>query len=186
MNIYTSSSDFHTSVQKALDEIDPLWRTYKGLIVCGSHAPDNVEEKLAAIKKAREGSTPTLGICMGLQLMAIEFARNVLKIPDATSAELGPGKHVVYKLPNLRVGIRQVAGLGPQSHWHNYAVHPETASALHYNGFTTVQTDGILEWASLESHPFFVGVQFHPEYQSTRQAPHPILSKFLQTCRSIV
>jgi|SRR3990167_1985588 len=174
-------SDFQTSVRKALEEIDPKYEKYEGLVVCGSHAPNQVEEKLAVIRKAREQKIPTLGICMGLQLMAIEYARNVLGIQDATSEEIGDGTLIVKKLGELRVGMKQV-GETMESHWHNYYVQRGFGELMG----EVLYADEILERVKLSNHPFFVGVQFHPEYQSAKHKPHPLLVEFLNACRGSV
>ena len=156
--------DFTTSVEKAFDEIDPLWRSYEGLVVCGTHAPHDVDEILSNLQTSRENGVPTLGICFGLQMMAVEFARNVMNIPEATSEELSPeGYHAVSKLRNLNVGL----GKDGESYWHNYAVVPHVLDLMHgasYKGY-------------------YKGVQFHPEYQSSASKPHPLLVEFLNICR---
>ena len=148
-------NDFNTTVEKAFDEIDPRWREYDGLIVCGTHTPHDTELMIGRIKDARVSGRPFLGICAGHQLAAIEYARNVLGIKDATSEEFGSGTFVVKKLHKLKVGI-----IDGESYWNNYEVaidvnHPE-------NFFTT---------------------QAHPEYTSTRDRPHPLLVSFLNYCK---
>lgn len=152
-------NDFNTSVQRALSEIDSNWRTYDGLIVCGTHTPVNVESMIDEIRIAREQKKPFLGICFGYQLAAIEYARNVLGISDATSEELGiPGTFVVKKRNEKKVGLHN-----GESWWSNYDV-----------------TDRIkMEWKIGEYKNFFV-TPFHPEYQSSKIKPHPILVNFLK------
>src|SRR3990167_2265128 len=76
-------NDFNTSVAKALEEIDKDWRSYKGLIVCGTHNQQNVEALIERIRKAREEQTPTLLICAGYQLGFIEYCRSIIGIKDA-------------------------------------------------------------------------------------------------------
>ena len=149
-------NDFSTSVQKALSEINPKWRDLDGLIVCGTHTPVNVESMIEAIKVAREERKPFLGICFGYQLAAIEYARNVLGIKDATSEELGvPGTYVVTKRPELKVGLHD-----GETWWSNYDVTDEIKK----------------QWKTGDN--FFV-VPFHPEYQSSKDDPHPLLVSFL-------
>lgn len=149
-------NDFTTTVVKALDEIDPNWRSYNGLIVCGSHTPQNVEEMIDAIRIARETNTPFLGICSGHQLAAIEYARDVLGIKDATSEEFGIGTLVVKKRPELKVGMHN-----GELYWNNYEVAIE-----------------------VENPPNFITCQYHPEYLSTKKNPHPLLVEFLALCRT--
>lgn len=185
MQIFETKNDFHTSLTKALDEIDKDWRSYNGLIVAGSHAPSEVEDKIDALKRARENEVPTLGICFGMQLMAIEYARNVLKIKDATSAEFGEGTPIVSKLPELRVGIHAVAidnVISYESHWHNYSIQMSFAD-LSSDTFTFTSNQSVLEYMKHDKHPFYVGVQFHPEYQSSKDAPHKILVEFIDACK---
>ena len=168
--------EFQTSVRKALDEVDSDWKEYEGLVVCGTHAPKDVEMIIDEIKRARESDTPFLGICAGLQFMAIEIARNIFGIKDATSEEFSrQGTFVVRKIPSLEVGIREVKseyGVTMESFWHNYEVDPK------YFHEKSVPVDVM----TLGSLRHFVGVQFHPEYQSSKQRPHPILVKFLHAC----
>src|SRR3990167_2573481 len=98
--------DFKTSLTKSLDEIDPLWKAYHGLIVAGTHSPKNADELLGKIKTARERNKPFLGICFGFQLMLIEYARNVRKIQEANTTELDEDTPwaVFTKLPETRTG----------------------------------------------------------------------------------
>src|SRR3990167_9708540 len=91
MELFESDKEIITTLKKALDEIDPHWREYGGLIVPGSHEPYLVEEKIERIRNAREKGIPFLGICFGHQLAAIEYAKHVLEILDATSEEFGEG-----------------------------------------------------------------------------------------------
>ncbi len=171
-------NDFDTSVRRALDEIDPHWEAYEGVIICGSHSPKDVEKQFPIIQVAREGDLPTLGICFGMQLMAVEYARNVLGIRNATSEEFGKGTAVVYQLPGFRIGIREVEGR-MESHWHQYAVNQRYIGGE----WETIESEGVLELMRLRDHPFYMGVQFHPEYQSSRKKPHPILKEFIKECK---
>lgn len=105
---------------------------------------------ISKIKEAKNKKAPFLGICFGHQLAAIEWAR-ANGIPDATSEEFGEGTFVVKKLPELKVGL-----FDGESYWHNYDVTIEWEKP--YNFYTT---------------------QSHPEYQSSKDKPHPLLVKFL-------
>lgn len=154
-------NDFSTSVRKALEEIDPNYESYDGLVICGTHAPHDVDKMLDSIEIARVHEIPLLGICFGHQLAAIEYARNVLGITDATSEEFGKGTFVVVALPELKVGL----GVDGESYWHRYVVHP-----------------GLLEEWEKPKH--FLTCQYHPEYQSSKDRPHPLLVKFLELCRN--
>ncbi len=150
-------NDFSTSVQKALDEIDPNWRGYEGLIVCGTHSPKDWEVQLSYIKMAREMNFPFLGICFGHQLAAIEYARNCLGISNAMSEEFRfHGTFVVKKRQEgLKVGLHD-----GESYWNNYEVS---------EGLTK-------QWIK---PPNFFTTQAHPEYQSSIDKPHKLLVDFL-------
>lgn len=179
-------SDFNTSVEKALAELDPKYKKYKGLVICGTHDPSKAEKQIQIIKLARENNIPTLGICWGLQLMLVEYARNVFSRKDANSEEMGAGENLIIKLPGYIVGGKMVhyQGLSSiESHWHQYAFDVNYDDMfngpweLNYSNF-------ILEYAKLKSHPFYMGVQFHPEYQSTKMAPHRVFLQFLNAARN--
>lgn len=158
--------DFNTTVEKALDEIDPKWRTYNCLIICGTHSPKNWEEQIAKVRNARDKGIPFLGICWGHQIACIEWARNKMKIDNATSEELGvPGAIVVRKRRDgLRVGLHN-----GESYWHNYEV-----------------AEGVEEDFNRGRPDNFITCQFHPEYQSSIERPHPLLVTFLQYARKTV
>ncbi len=154
-------SQFKTSVKKSLEEIDPKYETYEGLVICGTHSPEpeTNEMLIEKIKFAREKGIPCLLICYGHQLAAIEYARNVLGIADATSEEFGlPGDFIIKKLPKLKVGV-----FDGESYWNNYEVD-----------------EGFMElWEKKDN---FITCQYHPEYQSSKEKPHPLLVKFLKSC----
>lgn len=160
-------NDFNTSVEKALSEIDENWKSYPGLIVCGTHSPRDWEEQIRLIMCAREDKLPFLGICFGHQLAAIEYARNVLNQKNATSQEFfGEFHHsymtdylVVKRKDGLKVGLHD-----GESYWNNYEVK---------EGFEDI-------WKKI---PNFITVQYHPEYQSSKDNPHPILVEFLKHAR---
>lgn len=155
-------NDFSTSVRKALSEIDPNYEKLEGLVVCGTHNFHDVEMMIDEIRKARENGTPTLLICAGHQLGAIEYARNILGIKDATSEEFGKGTFVVKKRPTLKVGLHD-----GETWWSNYEV------------------DVGLEKKYTESIPaVFSSVAFHPEYQSSKDSPHPLLLSYLKQCNT--
>lgn len=145
-------NDFDTSVSKALGEIYPKWRNLPGLIVCGTHAPHDVNYMLDRIAECREDGTPYLGICFGHQLAAIQYARDVLGIEDATSEEFGEGTFVVKKRPEKKVGL-----FDGESWWSFFEV--------------------VIDWSKPKN--FFTS-PYHPEYQSTFKKPHPDLKAFIK------
>ena len=149
-------NDFSTTVRRALEEIDPNYESYDGLVVCGTHNFHDVEMMIGEIKRARENGTPALLICAGHQLGAIECARNVFHIEDATSEEFGKGTFVVKKRPELKVGLHE-----GESWWSNYAVS--------------------IDWIIPEH---FISVPYHPEYQSSKDRPHKLLVKFIEYAKN--
>lgn len=153
-------NDFTTSVARALSEIDPHWRDYPGVVICGTHQPHDVEFLLGVIEEARVNGTPLLGICFGHQLAAIEYARNVVGIKNATSEEFGEGTFVVKKRTEPKIGYHE-----GESWWSFFEVDP----VLEEN------------WTKPEN---FITVPYHPEYQSMKGKPHPVLVEFLTLCRS--
>ncbi len=177
MEIIKTDNDFTTTVEKALDEINKNWRNLPGVVVAGSHTPILVEEKIELIRKAREANLPFLGLCMGFQLMLIEYARNVLDIKDATSEEIGQGSPIIKKMPKLRVGLFPV-GDGMESFWHNYKFNPIYTFDFRKD-WKLVFEQEVLVVAKLKENKFHIGTQFHPEYQSSKDKPHLILKEFL-------
>lgn len=149
---------FQTSVRRALREIDPEYESYVGLVVCGSHDTSDAESIINKIRVAREQKIPVLGICYGHQLAAIEYARNVVGYKDATSEEMSDtGTFIVKKRADgLQVGMK-----GGESYWNNYEV------------------DSSFNWPKPD---YMITVQFHPEYESSLDNPHPILLEFLRLC----
>lgn len=145
-------NDFNTSVHKALEEIDKDFMKYDGLVVCGTHNQKDTEAIIEEIQKAREKNIPTLLICAGHQLGAIEYARNVLGIKDATSEEFGQGTFVVKKRLTPKIGLHD-----GETYWSYYDVAIDYTPPKH-----------------------FFSVPFHPEYQSTIDKPHFLLVKFLE------
>lgn len=149
-------NDFQTSVAKALGEIDPKWRDYEGLIICGTHAPHDVEHMIDKITEARKKKIPYLGICFGHQLAAIEFARTVQHIEDATSEEWAvDGTPVVKKRSELKVGLHD-----GETYWSHYDV------AINWN-----------------KPSWFFTTPYHPEYNSMPGREHPVLVEFLNYAR---
>jgi CTP synthase (UTP-ammonia lyase) len=147
-------NDFNTTVHRALSEINKNYLNLPGLVICGTHSPHDTEYLIDEITKARESGLPTLLICFGHQLGAIEYARNILGIKNATSEEFGEGEFVVKKRPELKVGLHEGA-----SWWSNYEV--------------------VIDYEYPDN---FISVPFHPEYQSSKDNPHPLLVKFLDKC----
>ena len=150
--------DYTTSLHKALEEIDKDYMKYDALVIAGSHTPKEPELIIEKIKEYREAGKPVYGECYGHQLCAIEHARNVLGIKDATSEEWGTGTFVVKKLSALNVGLKN-----GESYWNNYYVVNE----IFFERDKPANT---------------ITAQFHASYQSSKDKPHFLLVKFLNLC----
>lgn len=183
--VASKTGAFTASLFKALSDIDPNWKEYNGLLLTGSHNPEEVklDQVCEMIRQARENNIPTLGLCFGLEMAVVEFCRNVLKWPTATSAELEPDAlvQVIDKLPGMRVGLRPVIDR-MENHWHQYKVHDGLIPTLSRH-FSMLLTDDIVEQMGLHGHPFFVLTQYHPEYSSFPDDPHPVLVQFIEAAK---
>ena len=183
-----------------------------GLVVPGGFGDRGIEGKIEAVHYARETRTPCFGLCLGMQCMAIEYARSVLGLPAANSSEfdlhtpdpvialLEEQERVVQKGGTMRLGAYE-AMLGPgtisresygqdrivERHRHRFEFNPAYREQFEKAGMRVAGTslDGkLVEIMELPSHPWFVGVQFHPEFTSRFLAPHPLFRSFLRACRS--
>jgi CTP synthase len=154
MEIY---GDYITSIKRAFEEIDKNYDKYEALVIGGSHNPKDIEFLLGEIRKARERKTPFYGECWGYQLAAIEYAKNVLGIKDATSEEWGKGTFVVKKRKDgLNVGLRN-----GESYWNNYEVD-------------------LPDWKIPNN--FFIA-QYHASYQSSIFNKHKLIKDFIKYAR---
>ena len=161
-----------------------------------------------AAKFAREKKIPYLGICLGSQIMAIEFARNVLGLPDANSEEFAPeGPHNVVRIMETQKGVSKKGGtmrLGSypcvirkgtlahklygktetaERHRHRFEFDPDYRARMEERGFVVSATspDGTLaEIVELSDHPFMIATQAHPEFLSRPTAPHPLFLGFVE------
>lgn len=189
-----------------------------GILIPGGFGSRGIGGKILAIRYAREHKVPFLGICLGMQLSIIEFARNVLGIEKADSSEFAPdtshpfiyliedfidqcGKSQVRTIKSpmggtMRLGEYECV-LRPKSkiavaynhakvikerHRHRYEANPAYRALLEENGMqiSGESKSGLIEAIELEKHPFFIGVQFHPEFTSRLQAPNPIILAFVK------
>jgi CTP synthase len=182
-----------------------------GILVPGGFGPRGVEGKLAAIKYAREKSIPFFGICYGMQLAAIEFARNVCGIRDATSrewhADANKRGNFVIDIMNEQRGVQNKGGtmrlgayscqLSPHSkvhqvykqnmiferHRHRFEFNNKYRALFEKKGMNAVgicKERDLVEIVELVDHPWFIGVQFHPEFKSKPLAPHPLFTQFVK------
>ena len=187
---------------------------YDGVLVPGGFGETGVKGKIRAIEHARKHKIPYFGLCYGMQLAVIEFARNVAKLKEADTTEIDPkAKHPVIDImehqkkhlaeghygASMRLGAYPcklskgtVAGIAygnprqiSERHRHRYEVNPAYVWKLQKAGliFSGTSPDGrLMEIAELpkEVHPFFVGTQFHPEFQARPLAPHPLFTAFIK------
>jgi len=180
---------------------------YDGILVPGGFGKRGVEGMITAIRYARESGTPYFGICLGMQTMVIEFARNVCHLERANSTEFDAAtpNRVIYKLRELK-GVDELGGtmrlgaypcvLAPGSfarqaygqeqiserHRHRYEFNRDFEPVLTAHGLRlTGQTpDGIyVEICELADHPWYLGCQFHPEFKSKPMEPHPLFASFI-------
>jgi len=199
---------------KYLEDVD-------GVLVAGGFGERGVEGKIAAIKYARENKVPYLGICLGMQLAIIEYARDVVGIKDATSVEFDPdtkepliylidsfidanGEHQVrttksplggtMRLGEYKCEVKEGSNLHKaydssiiyERHRHRYEANPKYREALESHGLeVTGESNGLIEAVEVKEHPWFVGVQFHPEFTSRLQKPNEIILGFVKaSCES--
>ena len=179
-----------------------------GVLVPGGFGERGVEGKINATRFAREQKVPFLGLCLGMQVATIEFARNVCLLEGANSAEfderaahpvihlLEEQKEVTGKGANMRLGTwptllkegtkaRNVYGTNEilERHRHRYEFNLAYREQMEAKGFIISGTspDGTLvELIELKGHPYFLACQFHPEFQSKPNKPHPLFTGFIQ------
>jgi len=179
-----------------------------GVLVAPGFGERGIEGKIDAVKYARENNLPYLGICLGMQMAVIEFSRNVLGLKNANSTEMNPEtlfpvidlmddqKSITDKGGTMRLGSWKcnltkdsIAGETygnntiEERHRHRYEYNNKYRSALEAAGLKTsgVNPDtGLVEIIEIKNHPWFVGVQYHPEYKSTVANPHPLFVSFVK------
>ena len=179
-----------------------------GILVAPGFGERGIEGKIATIKYARENKVPFFGICLGMQAAVIEFARNVLNHNDAHSTEMEPNTSnpVIYLMEEQRditeKGGTMRLGAYPctisensnvfdayaqtnisERHRHRYEFNNTYRDAYITAGMKTTginPNNNLVEIVEIEDHPWFVGVQFHPEYKSTVINPHPLFVSFIK------
>ncbi len=192
---------------EAAEDPSRLFDGLGGILVPGGFGARGIEGKMIAIRYAREKKIPFLGICLGMQLAVIEFARNVLGLQGATSREFdpSPAHPVIDLLPgqtaetkiggSMRLGafdvdlkegtrIRELYGQSRirERHRHRYEVNAKYEKALEEKGMRisgTYSERRLVETVELPDHPFFVASQFHPEFRSRPVKPHPLFLGFV-------
>jgi CTP synthase len=181
-----------------------------GILVPGGFGERGIEGKIKAINYGRFSKKPTFGICLGMQLMCVEFARNVLNLKGANSTEFDPNTpHPVIDIMEEQKQIEELGGtmrLGAypcvlkegtkvreiykkeviyERHRHRYEFNNAYREVFERNGFVIsgVSPDGrLVEVVELKDHPWFIGCQFHPEFKSKPFDPHPLFVSFIKAC----
>jgi CTP synthase len=200
VDIHWLSSDDFTGPDRAAD----ILSSYHGLLVPGGFGVRGVEGMVEAIRHARVANLPFFGICLGMQVAIIEFARNVCGIEDSHSSEFAPEcdnpvislmesqQHVTDMGGTMRLGayparlsrgtrVAEVYGAAEISerHRHRYEVSNKYRDLFVENGLRLagVSPDGqLVEIIELPSHPWFIGCQFHPELKSRPTRAHPLFA----------
>lgn len=189
------------NIEEELADVD-------GILVPGGFGDRGIDGKIAAIRYAREHRVPFLGLCLGMQLSIVEFARHVAGLEDAHSVELNPQTpHPVIALMPDQNGVEDIGGtlrlgsypcvLSPDTkacqlygtdhieerHRHRYEVNNDYRKVLTEHGMTLsgLSPDGrIVEMIELKEHPFFLATQGHPELKSRPNRPHPLFRGFVE------
>ena len=207
------------SEQLKISEIKSKLKNISGILIPGGFGKRGTKGKIEAIKFARKNNIPFLGICYGMQMAIIEFARNKLNLKRATSSEFDKNGLPVIGLINewnkdgkiikgtdknlggtMRLGsydaklkdhslIKSIYGksLIKERHRHRYEVNINFREKFEKKGliFSGLSPDGKLpEIIELNNHPWFIGVQFHPEFKSRPLSPHPLFSSFIKAAKN--
>jgi CTP synthase len=199
ISIHSEHIDSKTA-QKMLGKLD-------GILVAPGFGERGIEGKITTVRYARENNIPFFGICLGMQMAVIEFSRNVLNMKDANSSEMNSEttnpvinlmeeqKTITEKGGTMRLGAWK-CDLKPNSlahkiyqkttiserHRHRYEYNSDYRQQLENAGFIATGTNpetGLVEIIEIENHPYFIGVQYHPEYKSTVANPHPLFVSFV-------
>ena len=192
------------------ENINTVLKDVDGLLIAPGFGSRGIEGKLIAVEYARKQKLPFLGICLGMQMAVIEFARNVLNLEDAHSTEMDINtKHPIIDLMESQKSVTTKGGtmrLGAytteikenslafkiyknkkikERHRHRYEFNNAYLSLIEEKGLMATGFDiktNLVEIVELNGHPFFIGVQFHPELKSTVERPSPIFVEFLRAC----
>ena len=196
------------SEQVGEDNVSEVLAGMDGILVAPGFGERGIPGKVAAVRYARENGIPFFGICLGMQMAVVEFARDVLGYADAASTEMHPGtthpvidlmeeqKTTTIKGGTMRLGAyacKLVPGtlaskiygrpVVQERHRHRYEFNDSYRSAFEESGMVISGTNpdtGLVEMVEIPSHPFFIGTQFHPEFKSTPEQPQPIFAAFVK------
>ena len=203
VNVHSIHSEFldYSNIEEKLGKMD-------GILVAPGFGERGIEGKILAVKYAREHNIPFFGICLGMQMCVVEFARDVLGLKEAISTEVNPStpypvidlmedqKSTTIKGGTMRLGAYSCK-LEPGSlaariygtdmiserHRHRYEFNNEYLPMVEAAGMKATGKNpdtGLVEIVEIPSHPFFIGVQFHPELKSTPEHPQPIFVAFVK------
>lgn len=190
------------------DNAEELLKGLDGILVAPGFGNRGIEGKIEAIRYARENKIPFLGICLGMQCAVIEFSRNVLHLKGAHSTEMDP--NTPYPVIDIMENQKKIKNLGGtmrlgayncklnresksyaaygkemirERHRHRYEFNNAYRDAFEKNGVRLAginPEEDLVEIIEIKDHPWFVGVQFHPEYRSTVKQPHPLFVHFVK------
>lgn len=200
-------------LEENVDAVEEQLKGLKGILVAPGFGSRGIEGKILAVKYARENNIPFLGICLGMQCAVIEFARNVLGFSDAHSVEMmGSTTHPVIDMMETQKNLTNMGGtmrLGSyecklikgskifeaygeefikERHRHRYEFNSEYLSQFEAAGMKATginPNSNLVEVVEIPSHPYFVGVQYHPEYRSTVEEPSPLFVSFVKAASKI-
>jgi CTP synthase len=178
-----------------------------GILLCPGFGDRGLEGKIAAVQYARENQIPYLGDCLGLQMLVVEYARNVVKMPGANTTEADPktpfpvisllseqqevhdmggtlrlGGYDCSLVPGTKAQAAYGTELARERHRHRYEVNNALLPQLEQAGLIVAGRDvesGLVEIVELPDHPFMVGAQFHPEFTSRPNSPNPLFRDFI-------
>lgn len=202
------SIKYINSEEISKDNVEDMLKDCDGILVPGGFGDRGTEGKIEAIKYCREKEVPFFGICLGMQLAAVEFARNKIKIEDAESSEFSENSknYIIDIMENQKdlsiKGGTMRLGLYPcnlkegtlvskiykdkeikERHRHRYEFNNKYKEEFEKEGMTMsgISPNGkLVEIIELKNHPWFVGVQFHPEFKSRPNRPHPLFVDFIR------
>ena len=189
------------------DNVNEQLKDLNGILVAPGFGDRGIEGKIKAVQYARENKIPFFGICLGMQMAVIEFSRNILGLKDANSTEMNEqSSHPVISLMNEQKNVTNKGGtmrlgawdceisknsnvfkaynqtLISERHRHRYEFNNDYLNQLKSKGMQTTGINpktGLVEIIEIPDHPWFVGVQYHPEYKSTVLNPHPLFIDFV-------
>ncbi|PZW39159.1 CTP synthase [Mesonia algae] len=194
-----------------VDHKNSIISSLDGILVAPGFGERGIEGKIEAVRYARENNLPFFGICLGMQMAVIEYSRNVLNLKDANSTEMDDTtKNPVIDIMESQKNITQMGGtmrLGAwdcelkagtliekvygkakisERHRHRYEYNNEYKEQLEAAGLVSSGINpqtGLVEVVELKDHPWFIGVQYHPEYKSTVATPHPLFIDFVKAAK---